>query len=238
VGTGPTAGCTPKSPLSAADYVAKVLKPAVDYATSKKLYVIVDYHQIDNATSGTSAADAKTFWADIAPKFAGASNVIYEPFNEPIDTNVGWSALKPVVQQLIDTIRAGAPKNIIIVPSNAWDQHPGDAASDPPTGTNLMYTAHIYGSNWNAAFQSQVAKATAKAPVFISEWGYGNSDPSSFGTSLQTTANGDGASWTAWVTDNGWTPSMFADANLTTLTNFGMLVKSWLTTTANSDWVQ
>ena len=74
--------------------------------------------------------------------------------------------------------------------------------------------------------------------MFISEWGYANSDPSSFGTSLQTTANGDGASWTAWVTDNGWTPSMFADANLTTLTNFGMLVKSWLSATANSDWVQ
>jgi len=238
VGTGPTASCTPRSPLSAADYFTKVLKPAVDYATSKNLYVIVDYHQIDNATSGTSAADAKTFWTDIAPKFAGASNVLYEPFNEPIDTNVGWSALKPVAQELIDTIRAGAPKNIIIVPSNAWDQHPGDAASNPPTGTNLMYTAHIYASNWSAAFQSQVATATAKAPVFISEWGYGNSDPSSFGTSLQTTVNGDGASWTAWVTDNAWTPSIFADANLTTLTNFGMLVKSWLAATANSDWVQ
>ena len=57
-------------------------------------------------------------------------------------------------------------------------------------------------------------------------------------TSLQTTANGDGASWTAWVTDNAWTPSIFADTNLTTLTNFGMLVKSWLAATANSDWVQ
>ncbi len=238
VGTGPTAGCTPASPLSAADYVAKVLKPAVDYATSKNLYVIVDYHQIDNAASGTSAADAKTFWTDIAPRFAGASNVIYEPFNEPIDTNVPWSTLKPVVQQLIDTIRAGAPRNLIIVPSNVWDQHPGDAASDPPTGTNLMYTAHIYPSNWSSAFQSQVATAAAKAPVFISEWGYANSDPASFGTSLQTTVNGDGASWTAWVTDNAWTPSIFGDSSLTTLTSFGSLVKSWLAATANSDWVQ
>ena len=238
VGTGPTASCTPKSPLSAADYVSKVLKPAVDYATSKNLYVIIDYHQIDNASTGTSVADAVTFWTDIAPQFAGASNVLYEPFNEPIDANVGWSALKPAVQRLIDTIRAGAPKNIIIVPSNAWDQHPGDAVSDPPTGTNLMYTAHIYANNWNAAFQSQVAKATAKAPVFISEWGYANSDPSSFGTSLQTTVNGDGASWTAWVTDNAWTPSMFADPNLNTLTNFGTLAKTWLAATANSDWVQ
>ncbi|MEO7034518.1 MAG: hypothetical protein ABI548_11475 [Polyangiaceae bacterium] len=45
-------------------------------------------------------------------------------------------------------------------------------------------------------------------------------------------------SWTAWVTDNGWTPSMFADSSLTTLTNFGGLVKSWLAATASSDWVQ
>ena len=238
VGTGPTASCTPSSPLSAADYVANVLKPAVDYATSKNLYVIIDYHQIDNATTGTSAADAKTFWTDIAPRFAGASNVLYELFNEPIDTNVPWSALKPVVQQLIDTIRAGAPKNIIIVPSNIWDQRPGDAASDPPTGTNLMYTAHIYAPNWNATFQSQVATAAAKAPVFITEWGYGNADPSTFGPSVQTTANGDGASWTAWVTDNAWTPQIFADSSLTTLTDFGMLAKSWLAATANSDWVQ
>jgi endoglucanase len=238
VGTGITASCTPKSPLTAADYVANVLKPAVDYATSKNLYVIIDYHQIDNATSGTSAADAKTFWTDIAPKFAAASNVLYEPFNEPIDANVPWSTLKPVVQQLIDTIRAAAPKNLIIVPSNIWDQRPGDAASDPPSGTNLMYTAHIYPANWNTTFQSQVATATAKVPVFITEWGYDSSDPASFGTSLQTTVNGDGASWTAWVTDNAWTPSIFADANLTTLTGFGMLVKSWLAATANSDWVQ
>ncbi len=238
VGTGPTASCTPKSGLSAADYVANVLKPAVDYAASKNLYAIIDFHQIDNATTGTSAADAKTFWTDIAPQFASASNVIFEPFNEPIDTNVAWSALKPVVQQLIDTIRAAAPKNIIIVPSNAWDQHPGDAASDPPTGTNFMYTAHIYPDNWTPTFQSQVATATAKAPVFMTEWGYQSSDPASFGTSLQTTANGDGASWTAWVTDNAWTPSIFADTSLTTLTNFGMLVKSWLAATASSDWVQ
>ena len=64
--------------------------------------------------------------------------------------------------------------------------------------------------------------------MFISEWGYGRLRSGLVRTVLQTTANGDGASWTAWVTDNAWTPSIFADTNLTTLTNFGMLVKSWL----------
>ena len=240
VGTGPTASCTPTTPVSASDYVAKILKPAVDYATSKNLYVIIDFHQIDNATTGNSAADATTFWTDIAPRFASYTNVIYEPFNEPLDTGASWAALKSVAQGWINTIRAVAPKNIIIVPSNNWDQRPGDAASDPPTGTNLMYTAHVYPSNWKSGngFQTQVATAVTKAPVFMTEWGYDRSDPASWGTALQTTIDGNGASWTAWVTDNAWTPSMFADSSLTTLTSFGTLVKTWLTAKANSDWVQ
>ena len=240
VGTGPTASCTPKTPLSAADYVSKVLQPAVDYATSKSLYVIIDFHQIDNATTGTSAADATTFWTDIAPRFATYTNVFYEPFNEPIDNTVSWAALKPAVQGWINVIRAAAPNNIIIVPSNSWDQHAGDAASDPPTGTNLMYTAHIYPSNWTSgnAFQTQVATAVTKAPVFMTEWGYGTSDPASWGTALQTTVDGDGASWTAWVTDNAWTPNIFTDTSLTTLTSFGTLVKNWLAAKTSSDWVQ
>jgi hypothetical protein len=82
--------------------------------------------------------------------------------------------------------------------------------------------------------------AVARAPVFVSEWGYSASDPNphAWGTSLQSTLDGDGASWTAWVTDNAWSPSMFADASLTTLTDFGTLVKIWPAATASSDWVQ
>ena len=72
----------------------------------------------------------------------------------------------------------------------------------------------------------------------LTEWGYGASDPASFGTGLRTTVDGNGASWTAWVTDNAWTPPMFADSSLTTLTNFGMLAKTWLAATATSNWVQ
>jgi hypothetical protein len=237
VGTGPTTTCTAKMPLSASDYDTKVLKPAVDYATSKGLYVIIDHHQIDDATKGTSAADATTFWTDVAPQFASYTNVLYEPFNEPIDGSASWATLKPVVQGWIDTIRAVAPNNIIIVPSNSYDQRPGDAASSPPTGTNLMFTAHVYPGNWNSTFMSQLATATSKVPVFVSEWGYtvvtsgssvDDTTSATWGSDFQTVLDGDGASWTAWVTDNGWTPSMFMDAPLTQLTPFGTLVKNWL----------
>jgi hypothetical protein len=252
VGTGPSAdqgsNCPSTATMNAADYVNKVLKLAVDYATTKNLYVIIDHHQIDDATKGTSAADATTFWTDISPKFASYSNVLYELFNEPIDSASNWTALKPVVQGWIDTIRKGAPNNIIIVPSTSYDQHPGDAASSPPSDTksNLMYTAHVYPGNWNPTFQAQVTTATSKAPVFITEWGYdqnlgdtvGGTSSATWGTDFEALVDGNGASWTAWVTDNGWTPSMFSDSTLTALTPFGTVVKNWLTAKATSDWVQ
>jgi hypothetical protein len=247
VGTGRATTCTPTAPMTASDYVARVLRPAVDYARSKNLYVIIDYHQIDDALTGTSAADATTFWNDVAAQFASYPNVLYEPFNEPLDLSATWAAFKPVVQGWVDTIRARAPSNIIIVPSMRWDQRPGDAASNPPAGTNLMYTAHIYPQNWNQTFQSQLATALARAPVFITEWGYTYSQTQTgvvytssptWGTDFQTIVNGNGASWIAWVTDNAWGPPMFADANLTQLTDFGALVKSWLAAKVNSDWVQ
>ena len=247
-GTGSGANCSPATSgtLNAADYVSKLLKPAVDYATSKNLYVIIDHHQIDNVTTGNSAADATTFWTDIAPQFASYSNVIFEAFNEPIDGSASWSTLKPIVQGWIDTIRKGAPNNVIIVPSMSYDQHPGDAASDPPTGGNLMYTAHVYPGNWNTTFQNQVTTAAGKAPVFMTEWGYQlngsdqnlNTSSSSWGTNLESFADSNGLSWTAWIDDNGWTPPIFSDSNLTSLTDFGTLVKNWLAAKASSDWVQ
>jgi hypothetical protein len=247
VGTGPNASCTPTTPMTATDYVSKVLKPAVDYATSKNLYAIIDFHQIDNATTGTSAADATTFWTAIAPQFASYANVIYEPFNEPIDGSASWATFKPVVQGWINAIQAGDPNNkIIIVPSMSYDQHPGDAASNPPTGTNLVYTAHVYPGNWSTSFKAQVATAVAKAPVFITEWGYElngsdsnlSTSSTTWGTDFETAVDGYGASWTAWVTDNSWTPNLFSNSGLTTLTDFGTVVKNWLAAKVSSDWVQ
>jgi hypothetical protein len=232
--------------MTAADYVSKVLKPAVDYATSKNLYVIIDHHQIDNATTGNSAADATTFWTDVAPKFAGYNNVIYEPFNEPIDGSASWATFKPVVHGWIATIRGAGANNLIIVPSMSYDQHPGDAASSPPTGTNLVYTAHIYPGNWSTSFQTQVATAVAKAPVFITEWGYvlNGSDKNlgtssaTWGTDFEAKVDSYGASWTAWVTDNSWTPNLFSNSTFTSLSDFGTVTKNWLAAKASSDWVQ
>jgi endoglucanase len=239
-----TAGGT-QTALTSDEYVEKLLKPAVDYATQKGMYVIIDYHQIDN-TNGQSATDATTFWTYMAGKFASYTNVLYEAFNEPIDGSAAWSTLKPRVQAWVDAIRKDAPNNIIIVPSMSYDQKPGDAASSPPTGSNFVFTAHVYPGNWNSNFKQQVATAVTKAPVFFTEWGYvlNGSDAnlgtssSTWGSDFRTQVDGNGASWTAWVADNSWTPNMFSDTGIKTLTAFGSTTKDWLSAKAASDWVK
>jgi aryl-phospho-beta-D-glucosidase BglC (GH1 family) len=228
--------------LSATDYINNVLKPAVDYATSKNLYVIIDFHQIDNVTSGTnnSSAAAVTFWTTVAPVFSSYSNVIYEAFNEPIDSKTGWNAaFQTAAQSWVTAIRSGAPNNLIVVGSPSWSQHPEGALTLPLTGGNLVFTAHIYPGNYPGsmnAFQNNVTTAIAQVPVFITEWGYqiGTTSPTNnlatpndtWAQNLQTFVNGNGASWTAWVADPSWGPPMFQKT--TGLTDFGTFVQNWL----------
>jgi aryl-phospho-beta-D-glucosidase BglC (GH1 family) len=233
--------------LTPDQYLSSVLQPAVDYVTQKGMYVIIDYHQIDNTddTTRQSAQDANAFWQFMADKFKDYSNVLYEAYNEPIDMQTTWAAFKPRAQTWIDTIRAVA-SNVIIVPSMSYCQRPGDAADAPPSGSDLMYTAHVYPGNWNTTFQAQLANAVAKVPVFMTEWGYDlGSKQNPTGTSVTTwgadfraVVDPTGASWTAWVTDASWAPKMFSDVNLTQLTDFGTLTKAWLSEKVDSDWVE
>jgi aryl-phospho-beta-D-glucosidase BglC (GH1 family) len=242
--------------MTASDYIAQVLQPSVDYARSKGLYAIVDYHQIDNVTTGTSSADAVTFWTTVAPVFANYPNVIYEAFNEPIDSksNAGitaagaWTtAFTTAAQSWITAIRAGAPNNVIIVGSPIWSQYPDGALTAGLTGGNLVFTAHIYPGNWPGSmngFQTRVANAAMGEPVAITEWGYQIGTASSFNNlatpddtwaqNLQSFIASGGESWTAWVADPSWGPPMFTRATgkdvnaFNGLTDFGTFVQTWL----------
>jgi hypothetical protein len=248
---GPTAPSSPgvtRQTLTEDDYYSKVLKPAVDYVTTKGMYAIIDYHQIDDTDDATrkSAADANTFWQYMAVKFKDYSNVLYEAFNEPIDMKTDWATFKTRASVWVQTIRNSAPNNVIIVSSMSYCQKPGDAAASPLTDSNLMYTAHVYPGNWIAPFPDQVAAAAPLVPLFVTEWGYdlnstqnptGTSD-ATWGANFRTVLDTNGASWTAWVTDNSWTPKIFSDKNLTQFTDFGTLTNAWLAAEYSNDWVE
>jgi aryl-phospho-beta-D-glucosidase BglC (GH1 family) len=245
--------------LTPAQYISQILQPAVDFITSKGMYAIIDYHQIDNATTDAGTAsqsgqDAVTFWTQLAPVFSNYPNVIYEAFNEPIDTGAvsgsSWSqTFTTVAQSWVNAIRSGAPNNLIIVGSPSWSQYPAGATL---TGGNIAFSAHTYPSNFPGtknAFQNRVVAAAQQAPVFITEWGYQIGTPSLYGgggsldtpdaawaSNLQSMVEDGGESWTAWVADPSWGPPMFATGG--GLTDFGTFVQTWLANDADAGWVQ
>jgi hypothetical protein len=220
-------------PVTAQDtWFDAVLQPVLDYVTSKEVYAIVDWHEIDSAAKRDAAT--KKFWTYMAPKLKNQPNIIYEVFNEDSDTN-NWADFQPLAQGWVDIIRNAGANNVVLVGGPMWAQTIGGSATKPVTGGNVAYVAHIYCSHYNNAWSknhiaTQIAQAAAVAPLFITEWGFAadENDTAGYLAWMKGFATTYGASWTAWVVSSSWTPSMFnADKSPNA---FGQSVKDWLAT--------
>ncbi|HSY61699.1 MAG TPA: glycoside hydrolase family 5 protein, partial [Cytophaga sp.] len=147
--------------------VAKI-KAVIDACIAKGIYVIVDFHS-HNADSYKT--QAKAFFTDIATTYGNKPNILYETFNEPI--NQSWSGtIKPYHNELISTIRAIDPDNIIICGTKTYSQDVDEAANDPVTGTNVAYTLHYYANSHKASLRQKATNALNKGvAIFVTEYG-------------------------------------------------------------------
>lgn len=226
---------TPAAYSPGTQYYERYLRPTVDYALRKGLYVIIDWHYIDDTSLHVDTTSA--FWTDIAPRFAQDSNVFFELYNEPVDGG-NWSTTKPHMQAWYDIVRAAAPNNVILVGSPNWSQLAGTAAQDPIDGTNIAYVAHMYPTHWMLpSLRTQITTAAAIAPVFMTEWGFEqglmgllDGTITSYGDPLKAFIEANGLSWSAWCASSTWGPPMFnADYTLRVGEGeMGGFVKDWL----------
>jgi len=225
-------------------YNQNTLKPAIDYATKKGLYAIIDLHYVDNTDAHVT--DVNNFWTTVAPVYKDYSNVIFEPYNEPINQSQSWSQFKPTMQAWVDLIRKYAPNNLIFVGSPLWSQKMGDASTDPLKGDNIVYVVHMYSGHfatqWN---RDQVRQCVAVHPMVCTEWGFKaglnwgpNETVSGYGKGILNWFDTLGVSWTAWCADDSWDPTMFNNGNPWTLRvgegEMGGFVKDWLYTYRDS----
>jgi endoglucanase len=161
-------------------------KAVIDAAIKEGIYVLVDWH-----SHNIHQKEAQQFFTEIAKEYGKYPNIIYEIFNEP-DDKQNWTDVKAYSIELIKTIRAIDPHNVILVGSPHWDQDIHLVADDPIKGyNNLMYTLHFYAATHKQQLRDRGDYALKKGlPIFISE-----------SAGMEATGNGplNETEWHTWI---------------------------------------
>lgn len=183
----------------------------VDQAIRSGIYVLIDWH---DHHSNQHVNESKEFFRQMAKKYAGVPNVIYEIWNEPEKTD--WKTVKDYALQIIPVIRKFDKDNIIVVGSPHWDQDVDIAAADPIKNyNNIAYSFHFYASDpyHQEALRAKADKAIAlKLPLIITEWGVGEASGNGEFNLQKTQA------WLKWMEVNklNWTNWNITDKHETT----------------------
>jgi endoglucanase len=143
--------------------VNTIVQNAIDLG----VYVIIDWH---TQVAVNQQAAAVSFFTSMAQKWGKYPNVIFEPYNEPL--NFTWAQVKAYHQALVQAIRGQGSNNVIVLGTTTYSQDVDLAAADPVPGTNLMYTLHFYACTHGTSIRNRADKAVAAGlPVFITEFG-------------------------------------------------------------------
>lgn len=203
------------------------VKEAVNYATDLGLYVIIDWHILQDNNPNTYKNEAISFFEEMANEFKNNKNVLYEICNEP-NGDVTWDKdIKPYAEEVISKIRAIDTNAIIIVGTPKWSQDVDIVANNPITDyENIMYTLHFYAATHKDELRKKLKIAHEKGlPIFVTEFGI--SDASGNGTISQEEGdkwiellNSYNISWVCWNLSNKNETSAILNSNCNKTTDF------------------
>lgn len=154
------------------DKLKQLVDTGVQAATDLGMYVIIDWHVLNDHDPWNYADEAEKFFAEMSEKYKDYGNVIYEICNEP-NSGPDWSRVKSYAEKIIPVIRENAPDAIIIVGTPTWSQDIDRAAADPISGyDNIMYALHFYADTHRDYLRDRMKAAIdAGLPVIVSEFG-------------------------------------------------------------------
>ncbi len=220
------------------DKVNEIVQIAIDLG----IYVIIDWHILNDNNPNTYKTEAIGFFKEMANKWGSYPNVIYEICNEP-NGNVTWERdLRPYAVEVINEIRKIDPDNIIIIGSGTWSQDIHQAADNPIEGRNLMYALHFYSGTHGQGLRDRITYAMGKnCAIFVSE--FGTSQASGSGGVYVAETN----QWLQFLADNkiSWANWSLCDKSETSaalrpgasstggwsdwdLSESGKLIKDWM----------
>lgn len=181
--------------------VQNTLKNRIDTgvkaATELGMYVIIDWHVLNDQNPNTYKKQAKSFFQEMSRKYGNYDNVIYEICNEP-NGGTTWNDIKSYAESVIPVIRANDEDAVVIVGTPNWSQDVDVAADKPLSYANVLYALHFYSATHKESYRDKLRTAISKGlPVIVSEFGV--SQASGDGT-IDTK---EGKKWLDLLDENG-----------------------------------
>ena len=148
----------------------KDIDDGVELARKEDMYVLIDWHILSDGDPNSYIDEARLFFAEMAEKYSGYNNVLYEICNEP--NGVDWQTIKSYAEQIIPVIREKDPASVIIVGNPDWSKDLYSVAADPLKFDNIMYSLHFYSATHGQEFRDMTEQLSQKGlPIFVTEFG-------------------------------------------------------------------
>ena len=169
------------------------VRAVVDRAIARGVYVIIDWH---DHHAQDHAAQARSFFEQMASTYGEQPHVIFEVYNEPMD--VEWPVVKTYAEDIIRAIRGAGSDNLIIVGTPTWSQDVDVAAADRiMSDENVAYTLHFYADTHKQFLRDKATIAlNAGIALFVTEWGTCSADGNG------SVNEGETQTWLDFMRDN------------------------------------
>lgn len=230
----------------------------VDYASSRRAYVLIDLHWSDGGVWGQNLRQHKMpdtnsiiFWQDAARRYANRPGVLFDLYNEPHD--VSWEVWRnggsvqektrngetssfesPGMQGLLDVVRATGARNVVIAGGLDWAYDLSGIQESGPLrengGNGIAYATHVYPwkRNWDAKF----GRVADLYPVFVGEVGCEpdkkHESPETWAPDILGYIQHKKLHWTAWCFHPSASPRLLGDWNYNPTPYWGVYVMSAL----------
>jgi len=153
------------------EYLKSLVRTGVDAATDLGMYVIIDWHILQDQDPNVYKEQSKAFFKEMSETYANHTNVIYEICNEP-NGYATWESVKSYAEEIIPVIRANDPDAVIIVGTPTWSQDIDKAKADPLDEENILYALHFYAGTHKDVLWNRLDSCVQNGlPVIVSEFG-------------------------------------------------------------------
>ncbi len=144
----------------------------VNNATSLGMYAVIDWHVLSDQDPRKHQAEAVAFFTDMAKRYKGQYNVIYEICNEP-NGSVNWnSGIKSYCQAVVSAIRKYDSHAIIICGTGTWSQDIDQVLGSRLSDSNCVYALHFYANTHTDWLRNRLQSCyNSGLPVLVSEFG-------------------------------------------------------------------